>query len=209
VIRAVRRVFAEDDRALQIMTASFLVLLAAFIFGYRTGAREAVGLLPLGAVLAGRMLAGRVSELKLVPALAAVLAFYGLTLAHYDTKLARPSPDRTLASFLVAHHLTYGLSTSWYSSNGVTLYSGDRAAVRDVRRSGHGTWVRLTWNTKASWYSPKRHDATFAIVSPNASAVPRRLLARVGRPSAKYRVAGFTVLVWRHANLLASPRRTK
>ena len=191
------------------LTASFLVLLAAFFFGYRTGAREAVGLLPLGAVLAGRMLATRVSELRLVPALAAVLAFYGLTLAHYDTKPLRPSPDRTLASFLAAHHLTYGLSTSWYSSNGITLYSGNQVKVRDVRLSGHGTWVRLTWNTKASWYSPRSHDATFAIVSPHASAVPRRLEARVGRPSARYRVDGFIVLVWRHANLLAGPKQPR
>ena len=95
VIRAVRRVFAEDDLGLQVLTVSFLVLLAAFFFGYRTGAREAVGLLPLGAVLAGRMLATRVSELKLVPALAAVLAFYGLTLARYEHRAASAARHAT------------------------------------------------------------------------------------------------------------------
>ncbi len=203
VVRAIRRVFAEDDLGLQVITGSFLLLLAAFIFGYRSGAREAVGLLPIGAVLAGRMLANRVAELRLAPTLAAVLAFYGLTLAHYDTKPALPSPDRKLASFLAARHLTYGLSTSWYSSNGITLYSEDKVKVIDVRRSEHGTWVRLTWNTKASWYDPRAHDATFAIVSPDRPAVPKRLLAEVGRPTVTYRIDGFVVLAWRHANLLA------
>jgi hypothetical protein len=204
VVRAARRVFAEDDLALQVLTASFLVLLAAFFFGYRTGAREAVGLLPIGAVLAGRMLPARLFELKLVPALVAVLALYGLSLAHTDSDTAFPSPDQPLASFLLKNHLTYGLSTSWYSSNGVTLYSQDKVKARDVRTLSDGRLVRLRWNTKASWYSARAHDATFAILNPCSSALPARLLAQEGQPSAIYHVDYFTVLVWRHTNLLAS-----
>jgi hypothetical protein len=202
--RAVRRVFAEDDLAMQVMTMSFLVLLAAFIFGYRSGARETVGLLPIGAVLAGRMLATRVFEVKLVPVLAAVLAFYGLTLARYDTEPALPSSDRPLASWLMAHHLTYGLSTSWFGSNGVTLYGRDHVKVIDVRFARSGDLVRMRWNTKASWYSPRLHDATFVIANPCTSAIPTRLYTAIGLPSATYRVDGFTILVWRHTNLLAS-----
>jgi hypothetical protein len=204
VARAVRRVFAEDDLVMQIVTTSFLVLLAAFVFGYRTGARETVGLLPIGAVLAGRMLATRVFEVKLVPILAAVLAFYGLTLARYDAKPALPSPDRPLASWLLAHHLAYGLSTSWYASNGVTLYSHGQVKVRDVRWSPGDTLVRLRWNTKASWYSQGLHGATFVIVNPCSSAIPTRLYAAEGPPAAIYQVDDFTVIVWRNVNLLAS-----
>jgi hypothetical protein len=204
VARAVRLVFRKDDMTMQVLTMSFLVLLGAFIFGYRTGARETVGLLPLGAVLAGRMLATRVFEVRLAPILAAVLAFYGLSLARYDSEPALPSADRPLASWLLVHHLTYGLSTSWFGSNGVTLYEQDRVKVIDVRFAHNGNLVRLHWNTKASWYSPRLHDATFVVTNPCSSAIPTRLYTTVGPPSATYYVDGFSVLVWRHANLLAS-----
>ncbi|HEY3907952.1 MAG TPA: hypothetical protein VGM14_28870, partial [Streptosporangiaceae bacterium] len=177
VIRAVRLLFATDDLAMQVVTVSFLVLLAAFIFGYRTAARETVGLLPIGAVLAGRMLASRVVELKLVSALAAVLAVYGLSLAAYDAQPALPSPDQPLASFLLKKHLTYGLSTTWFSSNGVTLYGGDQVRVRDVRTTAGGGLIRERWNTKAPWYGSRSHDATFAIVNPCVSAIPKNLFA--------------------------------
>jgi hypothetical protein len=203
VARAVRRMFAEDDLGLQVLTMSFLVLLAAYFFGYRTGARETVGLLPLGAVLAGRMLATRVFEVKLVPILAAVLAFYGLTLARYDVKPDLPSPDRPLAAWLSAHHLTYGLSASWYASNAVTLYSQDRVKVRDVRFSRSDNLVRLRWNTEASWYADGSHDASFVVLNPCSSVIPVRLTTEFGPPTAAYRVDDFTVLVWRGTNLLA------
>jgi hypothetical protein len=221
VVRAVRLVFATDDLAvhakgddplstpaMQIVTVSFLVLLAAFIFGFRTGARETVGLLPIGAVLAGRMLATRVFELKLASALAAVLAVFGLSLAAYDSVPAFPSPAKPLASFLLKKHLTYGLSVTWYTSNGVTLYDGDRVRVRDVRLSPNGGLVQERWNTKAPWYGPRAHDATFAIMNPCVSALPRRLFAHYGAPSATYHFDGFTVLVWRDTNLLAHPATT-
>ncbi len=204
VVRAARRVFSEDDLGMQIVTVSFLVLLAAFMFGYRTGAREAVGLLPLGAVLAGRMLAGRVFDCKLVPALGAVLAVFALTLGFYDAQPALPSPAQALASWLKAHHLTYGLSRNWYSSNGVTLYTQGQVKVRDVLSAPDGRLVRERWNTQAAWYNPRQHDATFAILNPCVSALPTRLFAAEGQPTAIYHVDNFTVVVWRHANLLAS-----
>ncbi|HET7013076.1 MAG TPA: hypothetical protein VFI65_04150 [Streptosporangiaceae bacterium] len=208
VVRAVRVVFTTDDLAMQVVTASFLVLLAAFIFGFRTGARETVGLLPLGAVLAGRMLASRVFDLKLASALAAVLAVFGLSLAAYDSEPAFPSPAKPLASFLLKNHLTYGLSVTWYTSNGVTLYSGDRVRVRDVLKSASGGLVAEHWNTKNSWYGPRLHDATFAIMNPCVPAIPSRLLSHYGAPSATYHFDGFTVLVWRDTNLLASQPAT-
>jgi hypothetical protein len=202
VVRAARLVFTTDDLAMQVVTASFLVLLAAFIFGYRTGAREVVGLLPLGAVLAGRMLATRVLELKLAPVLAAVLAVYGFMLAVVDTQPGFPSPDQPLATWLADHNLTYGLSTNWFSSNGVTLYSRGQVKVRDASITSYGRLRRTRWNTKATWYGPLWHDATFAIMNPCVSELPARLFAKNGQPSVIYHVDGFTVLVWPQTNLL-------
>jgi hypothetical protein len=203
VTRAVRRFFADDDLGMQVVTASFLMLLAAFIFGYRDAAREAVGLLPMGAVLAGRMLSLRVLHVRLAPALGAVLACYGLSLVFQVVSPALPSPDRPLASWLQAHHLMYGLSVTWYSSSGITLYSHDHVRVRDVQTSASGELARWRWNTKASWYSPRLHDAEFVILNPCAPTPTGSLFEAVGPPTATYFADGFTVLVW-HTNLLAT-----
>jgi hypothetical protein len=203
VVRAARRFFADDDLAVQVMTASFVLLLAEFVLGYRTGAREAVGLLPIGAALAGRMLAERVVQLRLAAALAAVLTFFSLELIVNVFYPALPSPDQPLASWLQAHHLTYGLSDTWFASNGVTLYSEGRVRVRDVKIAPDGNIERLLWNTDASWYEPRLNDARFIIFSPCAVKRTGRLFEAAGRPSATYFVDGFTVLVWK-SNLLAS-----
>jgi hypothetical protein len=202
VARAVRRFFADGDLGPQVVTASFLMLLAAFIFGYRDAAREAVGLLPMGAMLAGRMLAPRVFQVRLAPALAAVLACFGVSLASQVADPALPSPDQPLASWLQAHHLSYGLSMTWYTSSGITLYSHDQVRVRDVKTSPGGGIERWSWNTKTSWYSPQSHDARFLILNPCEPTPTARLYDAVGRPAATYFVDSLTVLVW-HSNLLA------
>ncbi len=112
-----------------------------------------------------------------------------------------PSPDRPLASWLQAHHLTYGLSGSWFASNGVTLYSDGHIRVRDIKLAANGEISRLPWNTKASWYRPGQHDARFIIFNPCVARPTGRLFKVVGPPSAAYLVQGFTVFVW-NSNLL-------
>lgn len=188
---------------MQVVTVSFLVLLAAFMFGNRDAAREAVGLLPMGAVLAGRMLAPRVIQARLAPALAAVLACFGLSLASQVTGPALPSPDQPLASWLAAHHLTYGLSGIWYASNGITLYSHDHVRVRDVKLSPGSELTRRPWNTQASWYDPQLHNARFVILNPCKPTPTGPLFKAAGRPAATYLADGFIVLVW-HTNLLTT-----
>ncbi len=209
VTRALRQFFSGDDLAMQVLTASFLLLLAEFMFGYRTGGRETVGLLPIGAVLAGRMLAAPVFTRRLAPALAALLACFGLSLASSVLSPALPSPDRPLASWLRSHDLAYGLSTSWYASNGVTLYSRGAVRVRDVKLASDGRLDRLRWNTKASWYGPGAPQARFLIFSPCRPTPLGPLIKAAGPPAASYLVDGFSVLVW-HKNLLAvRPRTTR
>jgi len=204
VARAVRQFLSlDDDLATQVLTASFIFLLASFMLGYRTGAREAVGLLPIGAALAGRMLARRVFQQRLAAALAAVLACLAFSLAVNVLYPALPNPGRTLAGWLEAHHLKYGLSATWYASNGVTLYSGNEVQVRDVKITSRGQLTRIDWNTKASWYNPRRHDATFLIFNPCAPTLTDSLYRNYGRPAATYLADGFTVAVW-NENLLAS-----
>jgi hypothetical protein len=201
VIRAARRFFSDDDLAIQVLTASFILLFAEFMFGYRTGAREAVGLLPIGAVLAGRMLWSRVLQLRLASALAAVLACFAVSLIASLFYPVLPSPARPLTAWLQAHHLTYGLSATWYASNGVTLYSEGAVQVRDIKIA-NSELTRLAWNTEASWYDPAQHNASFLIFNPCAPTLTDSLYRNLGQPSATYFVDGFAVAVWK-TNLLA------
>ena len=89
---------------------------------------------PAGAVLAGRMLGRRYLTVRLTPALLVVLACYLAALGYSAAQPPRPAMTQDLADWLVAHHLTYGLS-SYGIANTTTLVSGGAVSVRSVRFS--------------------------------------------------------------------------
>ncbi len=200
---AARRFFREDDLVVEIVTGSLAVVLAAFVFGFRLGAWEAVALLPLSAVLAGRLLPGALISRRLVPALVAVLACYGLCLLYDATRPAPFSPNQRAASFLAAHHLRYGLASYWEASS-VTVDSGNYVQVRPVRTL-HGDLLLTHWNAAASWYSPRLHDARFVIFRHCKGCLSLAgLRSAFGPPAHVYRVVNYLVLVW-NKNLLRGP----
>ncbi len=204
VVVAARRFFSGDASLfLQILTASFALVLAAFVFGDRAGSWEAVALLPLGAILAGRLLTGWLTKAKLIPALAAVLACYTLCLAYNASRPAPFSPNQRVANWLGAHHLRYGLASYWEASS-VTLDSGDYVRVRPVRTQGDH--LLLThWNAAASWYDPRLHDARFVIFKHCKGCLSLAGLRKAfGPPAHIYRVVRYLVLVW-NKNLLRRP----
>ncbi len=204
VVVAARRFFRADASLfLQILTGSFALVLAAFVFGDRAGAWEAVALLPLGAILAGRLLAGWLARARLIPALAVVLACYALCLAYTASRPAPFSPNQRVANWLGAHHLFYGLASYWEASS-VTLDSGDYVRVRPVRtQDGHLLLTR--WNAAASWYDPRLHDARFVIFRHCEGCLSLAGLRKAfGPPARTYRVDRYLVLVW-NKNLLRGP----
>jgi hypothetical protein len=202
-VAAARRFFRADDLALEVLTASFAMVLVAFTFGFRLGAWEAVALLPIGAVLAGRLLASRLIDARLVPALAAVLACYGLFLAHNASRPAPFSPNQRVAAWLAARHLRYGLASYWEASS-VTVDSGGYVEVRPVRTAGDQL-VLTHWNAAASWYDPRLHDARFVIFRHCTGCLSLSgLRGAFGPPAGVYRVVNYLVLVW-HKNLLRGP----
>jgi hypothetical protein len=203
VFLAVRRFFRDDNLMLQVVTASFVTVLAAFFFGFRLGAWEAVALLPLGAVLAGRMLAGWLAKARLVSALAVVLACYSVFLLYDGSRPAPFSPDARVASWLTAHHLRYGLASYWEASS-VTLDSGNYVQVRPVR-TARDALVLTHWNAQASWYDPRSHDARFVIFRYCHGCLSLASLRRLyGPPAHVYHVVHYLVLVW-NKNLLRGP----
>lgn len=211
VAAAVRRL-ASMDRVVQVLVAALGILLLAYTFGTRGlhlyNVHEIVGVLPIGAVLAGRLLADRLRRGGLLPALAVVLACYGLILVRDAAQPPAGNSGQQVAAWLAEHHLTYGLAGYQYASN-VTVESGGRVDVRPIARQGRNL-VLDDWESQASWYDGRRHDATFVIVPRQAGACYTLACLRqapqavYGKPAATYRVGDFLVLVW-HKNLLDTP----
>ena len=137
---AIRRFFSCEDRIAQILTVGILVNLAAYMLSITPttywSAREVAPVLPMGAVLAARMLGARLMKARLVPALCVALACYLAALGYTVTQPSVPPITQNLANWLAANHLTYGLS-SYGISNTTTLASGETVDVRPVSWEGN------------------------------------------------------------------------
>ena len=183
--------------------------------GTDLNAREYAVALPYGAVLAARTLGpaiwaalpkqalaaygARWARLArwTAPALAGVLCCYLASLGYTAAQPSAPAANRQLATWLVAHNLTYGLGGYWQSSI-VTLDSAGQVTVRAVYP---GNLRRDWWESKRSWYASGTYAATFLVTEdtpgfynywqPDSTA-----LAAFGRPSGIYVVGPYTVYVW-------------
>jgi hypothetical protein len=177
--------------------------------------RELAAVLPFGAVLAGRQLAGpllRAPRVRPGPlaVLAAVLALGVAALGYDAAQPARPADNQALADWLVTHHLTAGLSTDYWVANSTTLDAGGQVTVRQIAINRRWRLVRpVTWGNRSDWYDPNQYRATFIVVD---DARPGVWIAEwqgavhaFGRPARTLHPDGYTVLVW-HRNLLAGIR---
>jgi hypothetical protein len=202
-----RRFFRCPDRVAQILTVGILVNVAAYLLSTVPttywSAREMAGVLPAGAVLAGRMLGRRLMAARLTPALAVVLACYLAALGYSVAQPSRPAMTQDLADWLVAHHLTYGLS-SYGIANTTTLASGGAVSVRSVRfynsDAGAGPY-----EFDQNWYDPSRHNASFVVVMnppvPLDPIAPWQVRNRFGPPSHVYEFGPYVILTY-DTNLL-------
>ena len=214
VCRAFRRFFSADDLIVPVMATGIVINLAAYMYSVIPvtwfDTREIAAVLPLGAVLAGRLLAGTLARAWLRPVLAGVLACYALALGYgvAQPAVAVADSEQPVVGWLEAHHLSTGLGT-YAESNVITLDSGGRVAVRTV------AWqlpraVPRNYESKASWYDPRLNYANFVVIN-SADAKPgsngviipgRDILALAGPPAHTYHYKTFTIWVWNH-NLLA------
>ncbi len=204
----VRRLWRDSDLIVQMLCIAFVLVFAAYLVSTQTEANEIVGLLPIGAALAGRVLGGRVSGGRvlrshhlrrgLIPALALVLAGYIGIMIYNASRPPAGNPSVPLATWLQAHHLDYGLAAFW-DAGIETVASGDHIRVRPVRLYKNQL-VTTAWESDASWYDPHLHHASFVIASPSQdcslclrSAV---VAEEYGPPAASYRVQGNIIMVW-------------
>jgi hypothetical protein len=214
VCRAFRRFFSED-LIVPVMAAGIVLNLAAYIYSVIPvtwfDTREIVAVLPLGAVLAGRLLGGTLARAWPRPALAgagAVLACYAAALGYGIAQPAVTDSEQPVVGWLEDHHLTTGLGT-YAESNIITLDSGGRVAVRAVTW-WHSGAVPRAYESKASWYDPGLSYANFIVINskdakPGSNGIiipPGDILALAGRPAHTYHYQTFTIMVW-NTNLLA------
>ena len=200
---AVRR-FNRVDLVSQLLAAGILINLAAFLLWSKIGdittTREMAAVLPFGAVLAARLLSARLTAARLLPALSVVLCGYLVSLGLVAAHSPQPPDNQQLTTWLTAHHLHYGIGASWLG-NVVTVSSGERVELRPVTRNHH-VLAHSQWESQASWYDPRRHDANFVVlIGSPPSPTMATVVAAFGPPERTYLVGPYTVLTW-NKNLL-------
>jgi hypothetical protein len=201
-----RGFFGRMDRVTQALVAGTIIVLAAGAFGTYmapvTGAHEIVTVLPFCAVLAGRLLGGRLTKARLEPVLAIGLACYLGALAYNDSQPIQAPWHQDLANWLEAHHLTDGLAGYW-EANITTLDSGGRVRLASLTGGGASAGP---YESDSSWYDPAVSRANFvvSVTSPPADVSlvkPNVVRARFGPPARTYHFKEYTIMVYNY-NLL-------
>jgi hypothetical protein len=218
VCAAVRGFFRTGRLIEAILLLAIVFNVAAYAFGVQVSdllsTREIAPVLPLGAALAGRLVAPRLlaertgHPRRVVPVLAAGLACYAAMLGYGAAQPAPTPAFADLAAWLSAHHLSYGVS-GYTQANIVTVESQGSVALRPVGPAGpDGRYVAARqWEANRSWYDPAAHRANFAVLSTVGAAEVSgpEVIATFGPPARTYHYREYTIMVW-NENLLTRLR---
>ncbi|HEY7260598.1 MAG TPA: hypothetical protein VH589_03830 [Trebonia sp.] len=208
VAGGVRRFLRTDDMIVGGLTAAVLINLALYMFSRVPvsiwSAREIAFILPAGAALAGRTLAGPAIKRRLLPLLGILGLGYLVALGYGVTRHQRPAEGQDLANWLVAHHLSYGLSGYGFGPT-TTLASGGKVQLRQA--SWHSDRISPgPEEQQASWYDPRQHDANFVVApvtpegpDPFSQAQVTRIF---GQPAHVYPVGSQFIVMTYDYNLL-------
>lgn len=207
------RIFRAGELIVPVFAVAIVANLVAYMISTHAqdllGSREMAEVLPLGAVLAGRVLGDplaawiRAARYWLAPLLALLGAGYLAALGFGASQPARPGPNEPLAVWLTAHGLTGGLATYW-QANSTNVESHGRLVLSAVVQDVRDRLVPYLWETDEATYDPARRYANF-VVADGPSALPGMMLSAqltFGRPAHIYQADGYTIMVW-DKNLLA------
>jgi hypothetical protein len=208
--RAVRRFF-DCDMVTQFLTVGIVANLAAFAFSVLPNTywddREISAVLPFGAVLAGRLLADRLTKARLLPALAAIGCCYLLALGYAVTRPPEAAHDQALSDWLTAHHLTAGLG-SYAEGNSVKIDSHDTIQLSAPTWRANGVYPGKHL-AKSSDFDPRAHYANFVVTTTQDGAAfyipPAWIIHAFGPPAHTYHYESWTIMTW-NKNLLTELR---
>jgi hypothetical protein len=207
------RIFRPGELLVPVFAVAVAINLAAYMISTHAqdllGAREMAAVLPLGAVLAGRVLGDRIAagvraaKGWLVPVLPVLAACYLAALGFGAAQAPVPAQNQPLAGWLAAHGLTRGLASYW-QANSTTVASGGRIVVSAVLPDVRDRLVPYRWESDLASYDPARHYANFVVTDGPAAWPGMQQSAQLtfGRPARSYRFDGYTILVW-NTNVLA------
>src|SRR5207248_9235979 len=157
--------------------------------------REIAAVLPLIAVLAGRLLAdrlpadrlragrlraGKVLRVPLRPVLAVAAAGYLAALGYGAAQPAVPAMNEPLATWLAGHGFSHGLAGYWQAGS-TTLDAGGRVSVSSVGQGRGGRVVPGNWETSTLLYDPSPQHADFVVVKNSGTYSTRWLRAAAAR----------------------------
>ena len=207
------RIFRPGELIVPVFAVAIVANLGAYMISTHAqdllGAREMAAVLPLGAVLAGRVLGDRIAAWTraarrwFVPVLSVLAAGYLAALGFGAAQAPVPAQSQPLASWLAAHGLTRGLASYW-QANSTTVASSGQVVVSAVVPDVRDHLVPYLWESDLASYDPARHFANF-VVADGPSAWPGMQLSAqltFGRPARTYQIDGYTILVW-NTNVLA------
>ena len=203
------------DRVTRALVAGVVVMLVAGAASPLMipigGTHEVAVVLPLGAVLGGRVVgpwlaararagrfarAGRVTRTAVACALAAVGLGLLSCLGYAAAQPAVQPKDAPLADWLVAHNLTSGLSGYW-NANITTLVTGGKVHLAPL--TSQGVYGDL-WEAKESWFNPAVSYANFIVTTTHQvgdSVVTRRqALAWYGKPAKIFQFDQYSILLY-------------
>jgi len=207
------RIFRPGELIVPVFAVAVVANLAAYMISTHAqdllGAREMAAVLPLGAVLAGRVLGDRIAAWIeaakgwFVPVLSVLAAGYLAALGFSAAQPAVPAQNQPLAGWLTAHRLTRGLASYW-QANSTTVASGGQVVVSAVVPDVRGRLLPYLWETDLASYDPARHYANFVVTDGPAVWPGMQQSAQLtfGRPARSYQFDGYTILVW-NTNVLA------
>ncbi len=225
--RVVRRFFSVS-LVDQVLAVAIVLNVALYMLTNASdeAAHEVAIIVPFGAALAARVLVRAVKgavtsdgdqviaprkrarvRLAAFAAGLVVLAGYTAGLGYEISQPTAPPANTHLASWLLEHHLTYGLSGYWTSSS-VTVDSGGRVQVRALMQY---TMERDLWLSNVAWYDPGLHYANFIVLDSQAGFMnhwePKALIRKYfGIPAHTYHTGPYTVFVWNRNLLNSVPR---
>lgn len=207
--RAIRRFFTCDDMIVQILVVAIVLNVAAYVFSELPNTywddREIASVLAFGAVLAGRLLAGQLTKVRLLPALTVIGCCYIVALGYGVTRPLVPAHDQALTDWLRARHLTAGLG-SYAEGNSVTLDS--HGAIHVSAPAWRPAGVRPgRHEARTSDFDPRAHNANFVVTTtqdgPAFYIPPAWIIRAFGPPAHTYHYEYWTIMTW-NKNLLTN-----
>ncbi len=209
-----RRFFRCDDMIAQVLAVGIVINIALFLLSVKPtaywGVRELAGVLPAGAVIAGRMVGpvladglGRRLRAAVTTTLAVVLAGYLAALGYAVTRPAVPAFSQDLADWLLAHHVQYGLTSyglSGYEEGNTTTQSGGGVVGLRPVIGAHGKLSPGPHEFNIGWYDPRHNNIDFVVLhdvpteyDPITATQAR---ATFGPPARVYHFKQFVIMAW-------------